>query len=445
MQLKRKSGKRASLAAATLGLLGATVAPAPAAAQDEPPVSEPARKWQFDTGVLVYAENDGRVRAIEPVITATRDLGDEYAVSVKFVLDSLTGATPNGAAPASTPQTFSGPSGTGHTYTTAPGATPLDDTFLDTRYALSGEYAFPLTDTGKLALGLNASTEYDFFSGGGSVRYTHDFNQRNTSLSAGLNYEADTTTPVGGIPAALTVLPPPPPDAASDDGGGMGVGASSESKSVTDLVFGVTQVLDPLSLMQVNYSLSTSSGYHTDPYKIVSVVDANGEPLRYVFESRPDSRTKHAVFLRYKRFMLARDVFDLSYRFLTDDWGVTSSTVDTTYRWNFSSSNFIEPHLRWYVQGAADFYRVALYDGEETTVDHASSDERLGAFDGVTIGLKYGHTFRNGSQWSARAEYYQQSGKRAGVPGQAAAGLAKFDVEPDVSATMFTVGYRFKL
>jgi len=443
VQLKRKAGRRASLAAATFGLLGAAVAPTPVAAQDEPPAAEPARPWLFDTGVLVYQENDGRVRAIEPVITATHDLGDERILSTRFVVDSLTGATPNGAAPASTPQTFSGPSGSGHTYTAAPGEAPLDDTFLDTRWALSGEYAFPLAQDGTVAVGLNASAEYDYFSGGGSLRYTLDLNQNNTSLSAGINYAADTIDPVGGTPAPLTVLPPPPPDEASDTGGGMGVGAASQSKTVTDLVLGVTQVLDPLSLVQVNYSLSASSGYHTDPYKIVSVVDANGEPLRYVFESRPDQRTKHAVFLRYKRFMFERDVFDVSYRYLTDDWGVTSSTVDATWRWNFSSKQFVEPHLRWYTQGAADFYRFALYDGEETTVDHASGDQRLGAFDGTTLGLKYGYTLDSGSQWTVRAEYYQQEGKRDGVPQQAAAGLAKFD-EPDVSAVMVTVGFRFQ-
>jgi len=196
--------------------------------------------------------------------------------------------------------------------------------------------------------------------------------------------------------------------------------------------------------MQVNYSLSRSNGYLNDPYKIVSVVGTDGEPLRYVYESRPDSRTKHALFARYKRFMLARDVFDVSYRYMTDDWDVNSSTIDTTYRWNYSATSYLEPHLRWYTQSAADFYHVALDDGEETTVDVASADPRLGAFAGTTVGLKYGHTFESGSSWSARLEYYQQAGKRDGVPAQAAAGLSKFDYEPDLSAVMFTVGYRFK-
>jgi hypothetical protein len=435
---RRTRARRAALSAATLGLLGATVAPPPARAVEfEPPsLQDESSKWLFDTGLLVYAESDGRVQLAEPVVSATYDLGDERALSFKLVLDTLTGASPNGAAPASTPQTFSQPSGKG-AYTTDPGELPLDDTFRDTRVALSGNYLFPVGGDGKLDLGLNASNEFDFFSAGASARYSHDLFNGNTTLSAGASFEADSVDPVGGVPDAMGPMQPP--------GAGPAAGrASSESKNVMDVVLGLTQVIDPESLVQVNYSLSSSSGYHTDPYKILSVVGADGEPLRYVYESRPDSRTKHALFARYKRFVFARDVVDASYRFMTDDWGVQSNTVDTTYRWNFSETKYLEPHLRWYTQTEADFYRVALDDGEENTLTEASADPRLGAFSGFTFGLKYGQTLKSGNSWSARLEYYQQAGQLAGVPDAAAAGLRKFDLEPDLSAVMFTVGYRFK-
>ncbi|MGQ0587054.1 MAG: DUF3570 domain-containing protein [Gammaproteobacteria bacterium] len=418
---------RSRLAAATLGLLGVAAA-APAAAQDEPP-EPPMRRWVFDTGLLLYSESDSRVQAAEPVIYATRDLGGDRKLAFKLVLDALTGATPSGATPASTPQTITQPSGRG-TYTTAPDEVPLDDTFRDTRFALSGDYLAPLGDNGKVAFGLNASNEYDFFSSGANARYAHDFNQGNTTLSAGLSYEADEISPVGRVPEPLGVVPPP---------GGLPAGRdASDSRDVVDVLVGLTQVLDPLSLVQLNYSLSSSSGYHTDPYKILSVVDASGEPLRYVYESRPDARSKHALFARYKRFVLARDVVDASYRYLTDDWGVQSHTMDATYRWNYSGSRYLEPHLRWYTQREADFYRAALFDGEEATLQHASADPRLGAFDGITVGLAYGR-----ADWSVRLEYYMQSGKAAGVPAQAAAGLAKFDLEPDLTALTSTFTYRF--
>ena len=437
MKSRKTRARRAALSAATLGVLGSAVAPPPATAVEfEPPSLSEGKKWSFDTGLLVYAESDGRVQLAEPVVAATYDLGAERALSFKLVLDTLTGASPNGATPASTVQTFSRPSGKGD-YTADPGELPLDDTFKDTRVALSAGYLFPVGENGKLDFGLNASNEFDFFSAGASTRYSHDFNQGNTTLSAGASFESDSIDPVGGVPDPMTQVTAP--------GAGNPAGrASSESKTVMDVVVGLTQVLDPDSLVQVNYSLSTSSGYHTDPYKVLSVVGTDGEPLRYVYESRPDSRTKHALFARYKRFVFARDVVDTSFRFMTDDWGVQSNTLDTTYRWNFSDNKYLEPHLRWYTQTEADFYRVALDDGEETTLTEASADPRLGNFSGYTLGLKYGQTLKSGNSWSARLEYYQQAGKLAGVPDAAAAGLEKFDLEPDMSAVMFTVGYKFK-
>ena len=445
MQLK----KRPSLALATLGLLGAA-APAPAAAQIDDivtPAQEAEKKWEFDTGMLVYSESGGRVQAAEPVVSATRNYGDDRLLNFKLVLDTLTGASPNGATPASTPQTFTGPSGQG-SYTARPGELPLDDSFKDTRVSLSAGYLFPVGENGKFGYGLTASKEYDFLSAGANARYSHDFNQGNTTLSAGLSFEADEISPVGGAPVGLALMPAPvapapepEPEPEPEDGEEDG---QALRKDVIDAVVGLTQVLDPNSLVQFNYSISTSSGYHTDPYKVLSVVGADGEPLRYVYELRPDSRTKHALFARYKRFLFARDVFDVSYRFMTDDWAVQSNTVDTLYRWNYSATSYLEPHLRWYTQSAAEFYRAALYDGEEATTQYASADPRLGEFTGYTLGLKYGHTMRSGNSWSARLEYYQQTGQRTGVPEQAAAGLEKFKLEPDLSAVMFTVGYRFK-
>ena len=100
---------------------------------------------------------------------------------------------------------------------------------------------------------------------------------------------------------------------------------------MTDFLIGVTHVLGRNTIGQLNYSLSIADGYLTDPYKLLSVVDrATGEPAPgpgdldlYLFESRPDSRTKHLLFALWKH-SLGRDVVDLSYRYMTDDWKIDS-------------------------------------------------------------------------------------------------------------------------
>lgn len=391
--------------------------------------------WEFDTSTLVYSETDGRVQAVEPKLRATRYGQDGRILTGAVTVDVLTGASPNGAAPASTPQTFSRPSGNGQ-YSAAPGETPLDDTFKDTRVALDGAYTLPLGTRNTLTLSANASNEYDYSSFGGGATFTREFNLKNTTVSLGANVASDSIDPEGGIPVGLSRVPGPGEPTGRAEGG--------DSKTITDLLASVTQVLSPESLAVFSYSMSLSDGYQTDPYKLLSVVGSDGEPLRYAYELRPDQRTKHAVYGQYKRFVFERDVWDISLRLMTDDWGIVSQTLDSTYRWNFADNRYLEPHLRYYRQGEADFYRAALFDGEENTLPFASADQRLGQFDALTLGIKYGQTLRSGNSWSLRLEGYTQLGKTAGVPEQAAAGLAKFDLEPELSAVMLTAGYRFR-
>ncbi|HZP10850.1 MAG TPA: DUF3570 domain-containing protein [Nevskiaceae bacterium] len=415
MQLKDPKG--GAIAAAALTLLGGAT---PSQAEE--------KRWLFDTAMLFYTEGADRVYAFEPKLAATLDLRNGGAVNAGFTVDVLTGASPNGAAPSNQPQTFTTPSGNS-SFTAAPGELPLDPSFKDTRFAGELGYTMPFGDANKLNVHGNASTEYDYRSLGGGATISRDFNLHDTTVSLGVNASRDSINPVGGAPTPL----------AEKTGAG---GGPDQSKTVLDGLFGVTQVLSTTSLMQVNYSLSRSTGYLNDPYKVVSVVDADGDPVRYLFESRPDSRLKHAAFVQYKKFVIDRDVLEVSYRFMTDDWGIDSHTGDATYRFNFAGTHYLEPHLRWYRQSAADFYRVALDDGEPVT--YASGDPRLGAFDGVTVGLKYGQTSWGNLQWSTRLEYYKQIGRVDGLPPVAGAALDKLDVAPDLNVIMLTLGARFR-
>jgi hypothetical protein len=412
--------KPTTLGAAALALLGV----------DSASAAQPG-VWEFDTATLIYSEADGRVQAVEPKLRATRALDGERSISAAITVDALTGASPNGAAPADGPQTFTSASGA-NTYETPAAQTPLDDAFRDTRVAVDGSFTTPLGNQA-LTTAVSVSKEYDYLSLGGSATVSRDFNRRNTTVTLGLGMAQDTIDAVGGAPAPLSAMAAP----------GNLRPEQGETKQTYDVLFGVTQVLSPNSLMQLSYSLSQSDGYLNDPYKLLSVVDANGDPVRYAYEARPDSRTKHALFAQYKRFVFDRDVLDLSARFLMDDWGISSQTLDLTYRWNFTSSHYLEPHLRYYTQTEADFYRAALFDGEERQRTEASADPRLGRFDALTVGLKYGQTLRNGSEWNLRLEGYTQMGKASGIPDQAAAGLQRFDLDPTLDAIMLTAGYRF--
>ena len=131
----------------------------------------------------------------------------------------------------------------------------------------------------------------------------------------------------------------------------------------------MTQIIDRSSLVQFNLSVSLADGYLTDPYKLVSVVDSTagpneGEPVDQIYENRPDTRQRSALYSRYKKQLTNRDIFSISYRFMSDDWGIDSHTVDVSYRLRLHNGYFVQPGIRYSEQSAADFYRYFLLDSD---------------------------------------------------------------------------------
>ena len=433
-----------ALAAASAALLAPGVALAQSTAPTgasgtapAAPATPPRVPWQIDSAVLLYKESGGRVTAVEPVLSARRTDGNDRTLSLKVTLDALTGASPNGAVPQPAPQTFTSPSGES-SYTTAPGATPLDSSFKDTRGALSVNFEQPFGDNQRLSLGTNLSAEYDFKSFSLNGALARDWNDKNTTLSVGAALEIDRMNPVGGLPAGLR--------RAFDAGAPR---ASNESRNVIDLLFGVTQVMNRQWLTQLNLGIGRGSGNHNDPYKVLSVVDGTTGLLvgdRYVNEARPDSRTRQSLFWQNK-VHLTEDVIDVSYRYYRDSWGVSAHTLDARYRYEFGGGVHIEPHARVYRQGAADFWRGWLVEGQQwssitqtAAVAYASADARLAEFTGTTLGAKLGMPIGRGSELTLRLETYRQ---KQATPAQAPGVLQTLDIAPTLKATTLLLGYSF--
>ncbi|MEO8020134.1 MAG: DUF3570 domain-containing protein, partial [Pseudomonadota bacterium] len=378
----------AAIAAATCGLLGTAPSVSVAADADS--------TWDVESAFLYYGESDGRVKDMSASAQATRDFGDERRLGLDGSIDSLTGASPNGAAASDGAQTFTSPSGRG-TYRTPGGAIPLDDTFHDTRIALDGNWSQPLARLYTLNAGLGFSSEFDYQHLGANVGLTRDFNERNTTLSAALAYAQDTVKPVGGLHVPLSEMTDAV-DRGEDDGTPNGGG--NDRKNVLDVLLGFTQVLGRHTLMRVNLSYSDSSGYLTDPYKILSVVDpitgnlavrtpapgASGPAGVYLYESRPDTRRKEGLYAELRHDFSGK-VLQLGYRYSTDDWQVDSHTIESRLRLPFGETSYIEPHIRYYQQTAASFYRYSLMSGAALP-DFATADARLADMSAVTVGLK---------------------------------------------------------
>jgi hypothetical protein len=436
MQLKKRRARVAReigtpLAAATCALLGQAPATGVSAQELAP--------WDIDTSMLIYSESDGRVRDTSINVRARKEMREEKFLGLTLAVDSLTGASPSGAVPAGVVQTFTSPSGNSE-FSVAPGAQALDTSFLDTRTAVTASWDMPLTRLALLSVGASVSDEFDYTHTGVNARLARDFNNRNTTLSFGIALANDTIDPVGGSPIALAPML------------GMGDNANKQggqSKDVTDWLIGLTQVVNRHTIVQFNYSLSQADGYLTDPYKVLSVVDpVTGDPVpgpagsglyEYLYESRPDARDKQSVFALLKRDF-SGDVLETSYRYLTDDWGIDSHTLELRYRFGFGAQRYLQPHVRFYQQTAAEFYRTVLFDGAPLPA-YATADHRLGEFDGFTFGLKYGQATARGGEWWARIEYYTQTGNAS--PGSAVGSLASFDLYPDLNALIAQFNYKF--
>jgi hypothetical protein len=444
MQLNKKQAAvnvKAALTIATTALLGTLSTGANAADENiSTAKAQQESSWDFETAFLYYSESD-RVSAAEAIIAANKTFENDEVLNLKLTIDALTGASANGATAQPEVQTFTRPSGKG-SYQTQANTTPLDDTFKDTRVQLNAQWTQPLAENYTGSAGVHISKEYDYLSLGINGNLAYDFNRKNSTVSLGLSYFQDTFEPEGGIPVAFSSMPTA---FGSDDSTGNTTDfdatrrTDSDDKTTTDIMLGFTQVINRRMLTQFNYSYSKVDGYLNDPFKVLSVIDNNGFAQDYRYENRPDSRVKQSVFAQTK-YHFEKNIVDVSYRYMWDDWEIDSHTIDSRLRIPLSSNSYLEPHLRFYQQTAADFYQPFLAQSNSIP-EFASADYRIGEMSAYTVGLKYGIKLNDGNDLSFRLEYYRQDPKSAGH--EAPGALADVDLYESVDAIIAQVSYSF--
>jgi Protein of unknown function (DUF3570) len=439
MQLKPKSAPfksgtvRRQLMAASCALLGAGAARSQESHM-APPDSGLLEDWSVDSALAYYHE-DGRIQAIEPVVDVAKVFADGQALNFNVTFDALSGASPNGALTSRTVQTFASPSGKSkHEYTTAPGQLPDDPDYHDDRIAVGGNWTVPFTRVDHVSIGAKLSAEDDFFSATVNASIAHDFNEKNTTLSFGIDDEFDSIHPIGGAP-----VPGSDYELAEKQTGG-------KTKDGVGALLGVTQVVTRIWLSEFNISIDRFHGYLNDPYKFTSIINSAGGTTGYDYESRPDQRTRKSAYWENRVGWSSQVSSALSLRYMSDDWGVRSDTALLHLRWTLPNrGRYIEPTIRWYRQTAADFYMPFILNTEKPATGYEASDSRLGAFHALTYGVKYSQKLpglgnRPESEISIRAQYYQQTfDDRAPVP----AALQGLDLYPGLKAFLVQIGWRF--
>ena len=410
----RTSSVRGRLGAAACLLLAAGM---PAMAQ-----AESGATTQFDATALLYGERN-RADVAEPTARITRRFADGQSLSAQFGFDVITGASPSGACPSGVAQTTTSASGTATTI--PPGQVPLN-AFKDSRYAADLEWQKPFLRSFLSTIGGHVSREKDYQSLGANGKLSVDLLQRRTTLTVGGGVNHDRVFPVGGVPFGL-----------SD--GSTPAASSAMPKDVSTVMLGLSQVVSRRWLVGVNATRTLERGYLSEPYKVLSVLDGTtGTPSGQRAEKRPATRERRSL-LASSVYHLTADVLSLSYRYYRDDWRVHSHTFDARYRRELGDDRYLEPHLRYYSQSAASFFRFGLVDGAALP-EYATADYRLGALRSATIGATYGFRIpgRPG-EWTVRAEYMGQFGN--GHPGDAVGIQRQFDLFPTVHIGSLLVGY----
>ncbi len=383
-----------------------------------------------EQATLVYQEQ-GRIAVVEPVLQLRLPLKGEQSIGLRYGFDAMSGASPNGASPTHTPQTFTSPSG--QHYSAGTGELPVRS-FRDQRHAVALELERPLTRTLKLSAGLNGSFETDYRSLGASATFHQDLNQRLTTLTLGFSLSEDLVTPSGGMAEPL-----------ADYQNRISVG-SSDTKQIQDVLVGVSQVMNRRWLTQLNLGFGRDAGYLTDPYKGVSLVDSDGEPVSWVNESRPDSRSRWTIYWG-NALHLGRDVLHLDYRHYQDDWGVASNTLDLQYWWKPElglPGLRVRPQVRYSDQTRADCYAHSLQvtDYNALAPEFLTADSRLADFQSWTFSLRVDLPEADWGQFWLKPAVMTQRFDLSPTPVGTQNNL---DLVPDLQVWMVTLGFRTTL
>jgi hypothetical protein len=226
---------------------------------------------------------------------------------------------------------------------------------------------------GMLALGVTDSQESDYTSRGWSLAGTLSTADRNTTLGFGLATSHDRI------------------DA-------QHIGVNQASKDTDSWNLGITRVLTPVDIVQLDYSHYEGDGYFDDPYKFR--------------DHRPGMRNQNVWLARWNHHFTAIDATArLDYRFYSDSFGVDAHTLALEWVQPLPRDWTLVPMLRAYAQKHADFYIEQRYPGVPTILPRGqlqTQDQRLAEFGALTYGLRVEKRIADAWRLDLQVERYEQ-------------------------------------
>jgi hypothetical protein len=307
-------------------------------------------------------------------------------------------------------------------------------------------------DEAAVDAGGGLSLENDYESGWGSLHGRKDFNQKLTSVDAGLSYTNSDTQALLDHDATPYIY---------ETSAGLKTYNSTHSNSQLEVSgvtsdkilhgnredwasqLGVTQIINKNAFVTTSVGFTRSTGYLDNPYKAVTTVFVDPKQIPStagvvsgtalsLLEQRPGERNQYTASLSYVQHIEPLNAsLHFDYRLFRDDWGITSHTFQADWAQPLNDSWTITPRIRYYSQEAADFYqpylvsnqvapgKASIGPGGVITLSpldpsklpaHYSSDQRLSAYGALSGGVTISKRFAKGISLEASAEYYTHEG-----------------------------------
>ncbi len=291
-----------------------------------------------------------------PSVGLVKPLGEHWSLDASAVTDAISGASPAYYSVVDSAQRIEERRNAG-----------------DARLTRHGSHS-------SASLGVALSSEPDYRSRVLSAGASFQTPDRNTTFSMGMGHAEDRILPLR-----------------------RGIRVESH-KRVTDALLGVTQVLSPVDIVQVNITRAWGRGDYNDPYKL--------------FDKRPNERRQTAVLARWNHhFRGPEATLRLSARDYRDSFDIRARTFSAEWVQTLPGGFSISPLWRQHRQSAASFYAAPdPSDPEALRIPPGvipgrsilSFDQRLSAFTARTVGARV--VWRLNASWSTdlRLERYRQ-------------------------------------
>jgi len=159
----------------------------------------------------------------------------------------------------------------------------------------------------------------------------------------------------------------------SDDVGKTNAPEFSETARHWRYRVGLTQILTPRWLANLNFEAISDDGFLGSPYRTALVFGAS------VPERVPSTRSSRAVKLNLLGEVAPGNVAYADYRYFWDNWGIGASTVGAGYRRYFGENVLADAYLRYYWQNKALFYS----DNAQSETTYISRNRQLSTFSSI--------------------------------------------------------------